>query len=212
MGHGIYSEYERGAVYVRATLPNSVNLEESVRLTKEMKAKLQSFEEVDFILTQTGRPNDGTDATGFFNIEFHAELKPESEWKRKMSKEKLIEQMQDSLAVYPGIIFAFSQPIQDNVEEYVAGVKSALVIKIFGNDLYTLEAAADSVAGVIKGVRGVEDVNVFRSIGLPELQIKPLSRKWPNMPCLWQMPRRLSKWLSVGKLQLCFTKMSVPLT
>ena len=166
-----------GAVYVRATLPNSVNLEESVRLTKEMKAKLQSFEEVDFILTQTGRPNDGTDATGFFNIEFHAELKPESEWKRKMSKEKLIEQMQDSLAVYPGIIFAFSQPIQDNVEEYVAGVKSALVIKIFGNDLYTLEAAADSVAGVIKGVRGVEDVNVFRSIGLPELQIKPLESK-----------------------------------
>ena len=145
-----------GAVYVRATLPNSVNLEESVRLTKEMKAKLQSFEEVDFILTQTGRPNDGTDATGFFNIEFHAELKPESEWKRKMSKEKLIEQMQDSLAVYPGIIFAFSQPIQDNVEEYVAGVKSALVIKIFGNDLYTLEAAADSVAGVIKAVRGLD--------------------------------------------------------
>ena len=135
-----------GAVYVRATLPNSVNLEESVRLTKEMKAKLQSFEEVDFILTQTGRPNDGTDATGFFNIEFHAELKSESEWKRKISKENLIEQMQDSLAVYPGIIFAFSQPIQDNVEEYVAGVKSALVIKIFGNDLYTLEAAADSVA------------------------------------------------------------------
>ena len=115
-----------GAVYVRATLPNSVNLEESVRLTKEMKAKLQSFEEVDFILTQTGRPNDGTDATGFFNIEFHAELKPESEWKRKMSKEKLIEQMQDSLAVYPGIIFAFSQPIQDNVEEYVAGGKKCV--------------------------------------------------------------------------------------
>lgn len=166
-----------GAVYVRATLPNSVNLEESVRLTKEMKAKLQSFEEVDFILTQTGRPNDGTDATGFFNIEFHAELKSESEWKRKISKENLIEQMQDSLAVYPGIIFAFSQPIQDNVEEYVAGVKSALVIKIFGNDLYTLEAAADSVAGVIKDVRGVEDVNVFRSIGLPELQIKPLESK-----------------------------------
>lgn len=166
-----------GAIYVRATLPNSINLDESVRLTKEMKAKLQRFDEVDFILTQTGRPNDGTDATGFFNIEFHTELKPESEWKRKISKDELIGQMQDSLSVYPGMIIAFSQPIQDNVEEYVAGVKSALVIKIFGNDLHGLEAAADHTAEVIKTVRGVEDVNVFRSIGLPELQIKPLESK-----------------------------------
>jgi len=161
-----------GAIYVRATLPNSVNLDESVRITKEMKSKLQQFEEVDFILTQTGRPNDGTDATGFFNIEFHTELKPEKEWKQKVTKEELIAQMQDSLSVYPGIIFAFSQPIQDNVEEYVAGVKSSLVIKIFGSDLHQLEDMADQTATVIKGVRGVEDVNVFRSIGLPELQIK----------------------------------------
>jgi len=166
-----------GAIYVRATLPNSVNLDESVRITKEMKAKLQQFEEVDFILTQTGRPNDGTDATGFFNIELHTELKPQKEWKHKISKDELIKQMQDSLAVYPGIIFAFSQPIQDNVEEYVAGVKSALVIKIFGNDLNELEATADKTAGVIRNVRGVEDVNVFRSIGLPELQIIPQEAK-----------------------------------
>jgi cobalt-zinc-cadmium resistance protein CzcA len=162
-----------GAIYVRATLPNSVNLDESVRITKEMKAKLQSFNEIDFILTQTGRPNDGTDATGFFNIEFHAELKPKKEWRRKISKNELIYQIEDSLSVYPGIILAFSQPIQDNVEEYVAGVKSALVIKIFGNDLNELEATADQIAGTIKQVRGIEDVNVFRSIGLPELQIRP---------------------------------------
>jgi cobalt-zinc-cadmium resistance protein CzcA len=162
-----------GAIYVRATLPNSVNLDESVRITKEMKAKLQKFDEIDFILTQTGRPNDGTDATGFFNIEFHTELKPKKDWKCKILKDELINQMQDSLAIYPGIILAFSQPIQDNVEEYVAGVKSALVIKIFGNDLRELEATADKTAEAIKNVRGVEDVNVFRSIGLPELQIKP---------------------------------------
>ncbi len=161
-----------GAIYVRATLPNSVNLDESVRITLEMKKKLQQFDEVDFILTQTGRPNDGTDATGFFNIEFHTELKPDKEWKRKISKEDLIMQIQDSLNIYPGIIFAFSQPIQDNVEEYVAGVKSSLVIKIFGNDLYQLEDLANQTAAAIKEVRGVEDVNVFRSIGLPELQIK----------------------------------------
>jgi cobalt-zinc-cadmium resistance protein CzcA len=166
-----------GAIYVRATLPNSVNLTESVRITKEMKTKLRQFDEVDFILTQTGRPNDGTDATGFFNIEFHIELKPQNQWKRKCSKDDLMNQIEDVLAVYPGIILAFSQPIQDNVEEYVAGVKSALVIKIFGSDLHELEATADRTAEIIKEVRGIEDVNVFRSIGLPELQIKPQESK-----------------------------------
>lgn len=161
-----------GAIYIRATLPNSVNLEESVRLTKEMKQHLQTFDEIDFILTQTGRPNDGTDATGFFNIEFHVELKPEKEWKRKVSKDEIIQQMQETFNRYPGMVFAFSQPIQDNVEEYVAGVKSALVIKIFGKDLDELEDLADQTAKTIKEIRGIEDVNVFRSIGLPELQIK----------------------------------------
>jgi cobalt-zinc-cadmium resistance protein CzcA len=161
-----------GAVYIRATLPNSINLDEAVRITKEMKAKLRTFDEVQFVLSQTGRPNDGTDATGFFNIEFHTQLKPEKEWTRKIKNEDLIKQIQDELDIYPGIIFGFSQPIQDNVEEYVAGVKSALVIKIYGDDLKQMEAFADQTADVIKNIRGVEDVNVFRSIGLPELQIQ----------------------------------------
>ncbi len=161
-----------GAVYVRATLPNSINLDEAVRLTKEMKAKIRTFDEIKFVLTQTGRPNDGTDATGFFNIEFHIELKPEKDWKRKIKKDRLIEELQQTLDVYPGIDFGFSQPIQDNVEEYVAGVKSSLVIKIFGNDLFQLENMADAVATVISEVRGIEDVNVYRSVGLPELQIR----------------------------------------
>ena len=161
-----------GAVYIRATLPNSINLEEAVNITKEMKSKLRKFDEVQFVLSQTGRPNDGTDPTGFFNIEFHTQLKPEKEWQRKIKKDDLIKQIQDSLDIYPGVIFAFSQPIQDNVEEYVAGVKSALVIKIYGNDLQQLENFADQTATAIKNVRGVEDVNVFRSIGLPELQIQ----------------------------------------
>lgn len=161
-----------GAIYIRATLPTSVNLDESVRITKEMKQKLRKFDEVQFILSQTGRPNNGTDATGFFNIEFHTQLKPENEWKRKIRKEELILEIKDSLDIYPGVIFGFSQPIQDNVEEYVAGVKSSLVIKLFGNDLYQLEDVADQTAAVIKEVKGIEDVNVLRSIGLPELQIK----------------------------------------
>jgi cobalt-zinc-cadmium resistance protein CzcA len=165
-------QMNEGAVYIRATLPNSVHLDESVRITKEMKQKLQTFDEVEFILSQTGRPNDGTDPTGFFNIEFHVQLKNEKQWKRHIKKEDLIKEMEKTLDVYPGIIFGFSQPIQDNVEEYVAGVKSSLVIKIFGDDLFQLEKLADQTASAIKNVRGIEEINVFRSIGLPELQIK----------------------------------------
>ena len=171
-GNEFIPRLNEGAVYVRAILPNSINLKESVHLTKEMKAKLRAFDEVEFILSQTGRPNDGTDATGFFNIEFHMQLKPEKQWKRKIKKDDLIEELQQTLDVYPGITFGFSQPIQDNVEEYVAGVKSSLVIKIFGRDLFQLENLADEVAAAIGDVQGVEDINVFRSVGLPELQIK----------------------------------------
>ncbi|MGL5682511.1 MAG: efflux RND transporter permease subunit [Marinifilaceae bacterium] len=166
-----------GAIYVRATLPNSINLDESVELTQQMKVRLQQFEEIEFILTQTGRPNDGTDATGFFNIEFHIELKPDNEWTRNIGKDALIEEISEALTLFPGMNLAFSQPIQDNVEEYVAGVKSALVIKIFGNDLYELEEIAGKTAASIKDIRGVEDVNVFKSIGLPELQIQLLEER-----------------------------------
>ncbi|MFA9189604.1 CusA/CzcA family heavy metal efflux RND transporter [Flavobacterium sp. FBOR7N2.3] len=171
-GSEFIPKLNEGAIYLRATLPNSVNLDESVRLTQEMKKEMSKFEEVKFILSQTGRPNDGTDPTGFFNIEFHIELKPESEWKRKISKEELISEMKEKLEIYPGINFGFSQPIQDNVEEYVAGVKSPLVIKIFGNDLFKLESMAQEVANSIKDVRGIEDVNVYKNIGLPELRIQ----------------------------------------
>lgn len=171
-GSEFLPKLNEGAIYVRATLPNSVNLDESVRLTKEMKTILMKYDEVKFVMTQTGRPNDGTDPTGFFNIEFNIQLKPENEWKKKISKEELLEQMRVSLEKFPGINFGFSQPIQDNVEEYVAGVKAPLVIKIFGNDLYQLEDYANQVANSIKTVPGISDVNVFKNIGLPELRIQ----------------------------------------
>jgi len=161
-----------GALYVRATLPNSVNLEESVRLAEEMKAKIRNFKEVKFVLTQVGRPNDGTDPTGFFNIEFHIQLFPEKEWASNLSKDNLVEEIRTTLQSYPGIVFGFSQPIQDNVEEYVAGVKSSLVVKIFGENLFDLEEYADQVANSIKHVSGISDINVYRNIGLPELRIQ----------------------------------------
>jgi len=171
-GSEFIPKLNEGAIYIRATLPNSVNLDESVRLTQEMKEKIRKFDEVKFVLSQTGRPNDGTDPTGFFNIEFHIELKPESDWKRDIGKDGLIAEIKKELEVYPGIGFGFSQPIQDNVEEYVAGVKSPLVIKIFGNDLFQLEEMAAQVAGSIKDVEGIEDINIYKNIGLPELRIQ----------------------------------------
>lgn len=171
-GSEFIPKLNEGAIYIRATLPNSINLDESVRLTKEMKTKLRKFEEVKFILSQTGRPNDGTDPTGFFNIEFHMELKHQDEWKRKVSKDELIAEIKTVLEEYPGINFGFSQPIQDNVEEYVAGVKSPLVIKIFGDDLFKLEEYANQVAKSIAPVEGIEDINVYKNIGLPELRIQ----------------------------------------
>src|SRR5690606_16221645 len=172
-GSKFLTKLNEGAIYIRATLPNSISLQESTRLTKEMKnILLESCDEIEFILTQTGRPNDGTDPTGFFNIEFNVQLKDQNEWKRKVSKEEIIQELRALLSHYPGINFGFSQPIQDNVEEYVAGVKSALVIKIFGNDLYDLEKYAFDVASVIEKVEGITDVNVYKNIGLPELRIQ----------------------------------------
>ncbi|UUV22345.1 efflux RND transporter permease subunit [Paenimyroides aestuarii] len=172
-GSEFLPKLNEGAIYIRATLPNSVNLKESTRITKEMKQLMQKdCEEIDFILTQTGRPNDGTDPTGFFNIEFNIQLKDAADWTRKVSKEDIIQELRTKLNRYPGITFGFSQPIQDNVEEYVAGVKSALVIKIFGDDLYDLEKYANKVAASIAKVRGITDINVYKNIGLPELRIQ----------------------------------------
>lgn len=172
-GSEFLPQLNEGAIYIRATLPNSINLDESSRLTKEMKQLMvETCPEIDFILTQTGRPNDGTDPTGFFNIEFNVQLTEQNTWKRGLDKEEIIEELREKLNQYPGINFGFSQPIQDNVEEYVAGVKSSLVIKIFGDDLYKLEDYANQVSGAIGKVRGITDINVYKNIGLPELRIQ----------------------------------------
>ncbi|WP_313515774.1 CusA/CzcA family heavy metal efflux RND transporter [Sphingobacterium sp.] len=172
-GSEFLPQLNEGAIYIRATLPNSINLDESSRLTKEMKQLMvETCPEIDFILTQTGRPNDGTDPTGFFNIEFNVQLTEQNTWKRGLDKDEIIEELREKLNQYPGINFGFSQPIQDNVEEYVAGVKSSLVTKIFGDDLYKLEDYANQVSNAIGKVRGITDINVYKNIGLPELRIQ----------------------------------------
>lgn len=139
LGTEFLPQLNEGSIYIRATLPQSISLDESVTLANKMRKKLLTFPEVRQVLSQTGRPNDGTDATGFYNIEFHVDIYPEKDWESKLTKLQLIDKMQEDLSVYPGIDFNFSQPITDNVEEAASGVKGSIAVKVFGKDLYESE-------------------------------------------------------------------------
>ena len=163
---------DEGSIYVRASAPLSVSLDETKKISNEMRKIFLSFEEVKQVMSQTGRPNDGTDATGFYNMEFLVDIYPKSEWKRGETKEQLVERMQEKLKGYPGISLNFSQPISDNVEEAVSGVKGSIVVKLFGNDLSFIEQKEEKIFNVLKTVDGIEDLGILRNLGQPELQIK----------------------------------------
>src|ERR1700744_460905 len=171
LGTEFLPELNEGAIYVRATGPLSISLKESVKMANEMRNIFLSFDEVKQVMSQTGRPNDGTDATGFYNIEFHVDIYPEGQWKRKETKEELIQRMQEKLKFYPGVDINFSQPISDNVEEAVSGVKGSIVVKMFGDDYKFIEKREDSIFTILKGVKGITDLGVLRDMGQPELQI-----------------------------------------
>ena len=172
LGTEFLPQLNEGSIYIRATLPQSISLDESVKLANRMRRELASYPEVRQVLSQTGRPNDGTDATGFYNIEFHVDIYPEKEWASKLTKAGLIEKMEDDLAIYPGVDFNFSQPITDNVEEAASGVKGSIAVKVFGKDLYESEKKAVEVFKVLETVEGIEDLGVIRNIGQPELRIE----------------------------------------
>lgn len=172
LGSEFLPQLNEGSIYIRATLPQSISLDESVTLANQMRRKLAAYPEVRQVLSQTGRPNDGTDATGFYNIEFHVDIYPEKEWESERSKAGLIEKMQEDLAIYPGVDFNFSQPISDNVEEAASGVKGSIAVKVFGKDLYESEKKAVEVFKVLETVDGIEDLGVIWNIGQPELRIE----------------------------------------
>ncbi|WP_266367504.1 efflux RND transporter permease subunit [Tellurirhabdus rosea] len=172
LGSEFLPELDEGSIYVRATLPMSIALPESVRLTQQMRTIFEDFPEVKGVISQTGRPNDGTDPTGFYNVEFLIDIYPKNEWKSGITKEELIGKMQQRLAVFPGINFGFSQPIMDNVEEAVSGVKGSIAVKIYGRDLSILEQKAREVQKQLASVKGIEDLGVIRNIGQPELRIE----------------------------------------
>ncbi|RNI28154.1 efflux RND transporter permease subunit [Rufibacter immobilis] len=172
LGSEFLPQLNEGAVYVRANMPMSTSLQQSVEMTEKIRKTIGAFDEVKQVMSQTGRPNDGTDPTGFFNIELHVDLKPKDDWERKISKEELIQEMQNKLAAYQGISFNFSQPIMDNVEEAVSGVKGSMAVKVFGDDLQRLEVLGDSVHSVLRKIEGIDDLGVIRLIGQPEMRVE----------------------------------------
>jgi cobalt-zinc-cadmium resistance protein CzcA len=172
LGLEFLPKLEEGNLWVRATFPQSVSLENSDTYVNQMRTLMSKYREVQSVVSQHGRPDDGTDATGFFNAEFFVPLKPFDTWPSGTTKEKLTQEMTNSLEQrFPGVNFNFSQYIQDNVEEAASGVKGENSVKVYGNDLETLEKTADSIAAVLAKIPGITDLAVLRSLGQPTIRI-----------------------------------------
>jgi len=171
IGSEFLPHLDEGAIWVRGTLAPSTGPTESARVAERAREILASFPEVPQVVNQIGRPDDGTDTTGFFDTEFFVDLLPKEKWRPVFhkDKERLIEAMDRELEKIPGVLWGFSQPISDNLEEATSGIKGALAVKIYGDDLKTLEAKADEIVAVMRPIRGVEDLGVFRVIGQPNL-------------------------------------------
>lgn len=163
---------EEGNLWIRATMPISISLDEGKSYVSRMRALMQSYPEVVTVVSQHGRPDDGTDTSGFYNAEFYVPLKPPSEWPKGVTKEKLTQDVVDKLqAEFPGVDFNASQNIQDNVEEAASGVKGENSVKLFGADLKQMEATAAKIKDVLKTVKGVTDLAVLTTLGQPTVTI-----------------------------------------
>ena len=172
MGGEFMPALEEGNLWVRATMPVDISFDQASRLTSEIRRLFRESPEVTTIVSQLGRPDDGTDPTSFFNAEFLANLKPQKKWRPGLSKDALIEEIEGRLKDIPGIIFNFSQVIQDNVEEAMSGVKGENSIKLFGANLKTMEAKATEIEQVMRQIHGVKDLGIFRLVGQPNLLIQ----------------------------------------
>jgi cobalt-zinc-cadmium resistance protein CzcA len=173
IGSEFLPHLDEGALWVRGSLAPSVGPSEGIRVANQARIALCSFPEVPQCTSQVGRPDDGTDHTSFFNTEYFVDLKPKEQWRPIFheDKERLIAAMSRELDKIPGVIWGFSQPIEDNMEEAVSGVKGELATKVYGEDLTVLEAKADEVVNVMRNVKGIEDLGVFRVLGQPNLNI-----------------------------------------
>ncbi|MGB7282669.1 MAG: CusA/CzcA family heavy metal efflux RND transporter [Candidatus Acidiferrum sp.] len=174
IGSEFLPHLDEGAIWVRGTLAPSTGPTESARVAQRARQILCSFPEVPQVVNQIGRPDDGTDTTGFFNMEFFVDLLPKEKWRPVFheNKDLLIAAMNYQLEKIPGVFWGFSQPISDNLEEAVSGVKGALAVKIYGDDLKTLEAKGDEIVNVMRDIRGVQDLGLFRVLGQPNLNFE----------------------------------------
>ncbi|MGA8741107.1 MAG: CusA/CzcA family heavy metal efflux RND transporter [Terracidiphilus sp.] len=174
IGSEFLPHLDEGSIWVRGTLPPSEGPTASIDFTNKARIVMASFPEVTQVVSQTGRPDDGTDTTGFFNTEYFVDLKPKKQWRPvfHQNKEKLIAAMNKELEKLPGVIWNFSQPISDNMEEAVSGVKGELAVKLYGDDLRMLEQKAEEVEFQMATVKGVEDLGIFRIIGQPNLNFE----------------------------------------
>ncbi|MHB1057419.1 MAG: efflux RND transporter permease subunit [Rhodanobacter sp.] len=163
---------DEGALWVRATMPYTISFDESAKITPQVRDILRSFPEVTTVASELGRPDDGTDSTGFFNVEFYVGLKPYAQWTGAYrNKTDLIAAINRKLQVFPGITFNYTQPAEDAVDEAETGLKSALAVKVFGSDLNTLQAKGKAIKHVLEQVRGIRDVTLVQELGQPSLSI-----------------------------------------
>ena len=171
IGSEFLPHLDEGSLWVRGTLPPSEGPTASIDFMNKARLVMASFPEVTQVVSQTGRPDDGTDTAGFFNTEYFVDLKPKEQWRPffHQDKEALIKAMDDELEKFPGVIWNFSQPISDNMEEAVSGVKGELAVKLYGDDLRTLESTANTIQAQMATVRGVTDLGIFRIVGQPNL-------------------------------------------
>jgi cobalt-zinc-cadmium resistance protein CzcA len=171
LGSEFLPELNEGSIWLRVQTPYSISLEKSVEVSRQVRQKLMEFPQVKYAVSQTGRPDDGTDVAGFYNNEFSVMLYPESEWKPKISKDELIAEMNKKLSVIPGAELNFSQPIMDNVEEAVSGVKGSICVKVYGDSLNYMENKVTDVYNILKNIKGITDLGVIHNIGQPELDV-----------------------------------------
>src|SRR6202162_2850562 len=173
IGSEFLPHLDEGAIWARGTLAPSTGPGEGTRVENQARVVFASFPEVTRVVSQVGRPDDGTDTTGFFNTEYFVDLKPKNRWRPvfQQSKDELIAAMNRELEKIPGVIWNFSQPIEDNMEEAVSGVKGELAVKLYGDDLKTLEEKGDQIVSVMRTVSGVQDLGLFRVLGQPNLNL-----------------------------------------
>ncbi len=171
LGSEFLPQLNEGALWVEAKLPMSSSLNETIKMVSVLRKELMDFPEVNGVLSQTGRSNDGTDPSGFYYVQMQVNLKPKDKWERKITMDGLVEEMDKRLKNYQGIVYNYSQPIIDNVAEAVAGINASNAIKIYGDDLNTLDEIANKIIKQVEDVDGIKDVGILRNIGQPEISV-----------------------------------------